>query len=238
MRLLASALLALAWAIPAHAGFTVVTTSGEADVELNYNPVTQRLGIEIHFEDNPPGMQHFDTDEVLFFGFWPQPATPQPSPLGPTPFTFPQFENPNLPYVGVGAAEDPDESLSPYFLNPVQLEFVGMSGPGDFALWQDDGLGGFLTFVDSTDGFGPTDFLPVDILGHDHYNWSFSQEGFYQLFVQARGTLAPAFGGGVIVSDVYALNFNISSTPAPPAIGLLGVGAVALTGIVRRRGRK
>lgn len=81
----------------------------------------------------------------------------------------------NVPFIGIGL-----EELNPldWVGGTLTLTLLNFSGPGDFRLWQDDGFGGAVDFVD-TDGGALSFDLAAD--SHTHYNWGFTELGTYQL---------------------------------------------------------
>lgn len=139
--------------------------------------------------------------------------------------------------------------------NVVNVSLLSIvSGPvgGHFSLYQD----GPTRLMDTIDGALVNDSFAMPLFGHDHFNWTFTQSGFYQIAFRVSGTHAvdgykqadATFTFEVrrvderpIWIDTFAgtdehfagpgPNFN--GSPAPEPAGILA--AIALTCIFGRR---
>lgn len=127
--------------------------------------------------------------------------------------------NNGAPFLGVGLEElDPLDWVG----GTVTLTLLSISGPGDFLLWQDGGLGGPDVFLDSANNT-----LSFDLAAgtHTHFNWGFTELGFYNLEFQISGehlTDGPQSGAATYTFMV----------PEPTTALLGAFGAI---GLLRRR---
>jgi surface-anchored protein len=145
--------------------------------------------------------------------------------LGPTtyywlPETEQDAEDNGVPFLGFGLEElDPFDWVG----GTVTLTLLSITGPGDFRLWQDDGFGGAIDFID-TDG-GPMSFT-LAAGSHTHFNWGFTDLGLHGLEWEISGEhLVDGYQSG---SATY---FYSVPEPSSAILGLLG----ALAFIRRRR---
>ena len=121
------------------------------------------------------------------------------------------------PFLGIGI-----EELLPgdWIGGTVTLKLASISGPGDFQLWQDDGLGGANVFFDSVG-----DSFTLAAGSHTHYNWGFTEKGIYGLEFEISGTHID--DGFQSASGMYTFQ-----VPEPTTTLLGAFGAFAL---LRRR---
>jgi surface-anchored protein len=122
----------------------------------------------------------------------------------------------------------------------IRLELVAVSGPGDFALWQDvDGRPGFSTrpnligmAMTSADGIdAASDFVELPSGIHDHANWAFTAPGDYTITFRASGEMLT----GEMLESVATYSFHVA--PEPNALWLAAIGgAIVLCRYVRRTG--
>lgn len=123
-----------------------------------------------------------------------------------------------VPFIGIGL-----EELSVADWNGLlTLTLVTFSGPGDFRLWQDDGFGGEIDFLDTDAGTLSFTLAPAT---HTHFNWGFTELGMYELELGISGTHVD--DGAQSASATYTF-----AIPEPSAALLGTLGALAL---LRRR---
>ena len=144
-------------------------------------------------------------------------------------WVLPQSSEPGVPFLGIAA-----EELSSSDFSSATLSMTGFSGPGQFALWQPDSVGGSPdVFWQTSDGISD-DELDLVIGGHDHFNWGFTEEGVYE--VELTG-VANFTGDNVSISDVGTFSFAVGEATAIPepgaflalaSLGVLGCGVVAI----------
>jgi surface-anchored protein len=224
----------------APASIITVTDGQHADIELAYHDGA--FEVAIHLEGPPlfPGGEaHFETSEVLFLAREGTSGQARPAgaeydflgvPGGATVFVLPEGFSPLLPFIGVASAHDPDEDPFAAGFTDLRLTVVGVSGPGEFAVWS-EGLFGPIVYVASADGLDGTDFIP-GLDDHAHYNFGFTARGLYGIDVQLSGLR----NGVRETSETFTLNFAIEPVPEPASLGLLALGGgVAMVAARRRR---
>lgn len=122
------------------------------------------------------------------------------------------------PFLGIGIEElVPGDWLG----GTVTLKLVSYTGPGDFLLWQDGGLGGANVFFDSAG-----DAFTLAAGSHTHYNWGFTEKGIYELEFEISGN--HGVDGLQSASGLYT--FQVVPEPTTAMLGAFG--ALAL---LRRR---
>jgi|LakMenEpi03Aug12_release.lakeMendotaPanAssembly.Ray.scaffolds.fasta_scaffold114754_4 surface-anchored protein len=141
-------------------------------------------------------------------------------------FTLPEIESLGIPFLGIGSEElDPLEwtSLS------IRLTGVVASNGGHFSLWKDDGFGGATVFMQSSNGFDIfTDTLALTAGDHEHFNWTFSTWGNYELTFEVSGIHSV---DGLVTGQS---SYFFQAIPEPSRALLLMIG---LTGTFFRRRR-
>lgn len=120
------------------------------------------------------------------------------------------------PFAGVASGEMNPANWS----SQLAIELMGMTGPGEFSLWQDGITPTF--FMASSDGITGADTLNVDVGGHDHLNWGFTAPGDYTLDVTVSGThLTDGF-------QTASATYSFSVAPEPSSLALLVLAGCAL----------
>ncbi|MFG3495818.1 choice-of-anchor M domain-containing protein [Streptomyces sp. NPDC047928] len=87
----------------------------------------------------------------------------------------------------------------------VEFTLVKAEGPGNFALYNYDGLSGATVRFNSADGVPDSFGVPQNT--HAHGGWAFGKEGVYRLTFSMAGTLA----NGTKVSDTETLAFAVGA---------------------------
>jgi surface-anchored protein len=120
---------------------------------------------------------------------------------------LPQEETEGVIFLGIAG----DEIESGVFVgDAVELKLVSSEGPGHVSLYAVDAFGSPEVFFNTADGISGSDAFPVNVGGHSHQNWGFTQPGVYRVGLQASGDLAGNAGGSQ--SDVAIFTFNIQGT--------------------------
>ena len=221
---------------------TVTTlTTQHVDVGIAYDAAGGGWDLHVHNEtDNPPDGIEYAPSEALLAVLAPAQTTVPNSPLysflgsaGSPVWILPQSQNAQLMFLGVGA-----EELNPSdWVGSLNLTLKGVSGPGDFFLWQTDSFGLPTVFMNSSAGGGGitgADAFPVLAGSHAHANWGFSAPGDYTVTFEASGTLAD----GNVFTASGDVDYCFRVIPEPGSAGLLGMGALAGTMLARRRARR
>ncbi len=143
---------------------------------------------------------------------------------GSAVWVLPQEETEGVLFLGIAG----DEIESGVFENDsVDLQLVGVRGPGDVSLYAVDEFGAPTVFFNSGDGLDESDTFPVSVGGHSHQNWGFTAPGVYKIALQAAGTLAT--GAQSIQSEVVEFAFEIESRATELSIALGADGSLVLS---------
>lgn len=105
----------------------------------------------------------------------------------------------------------------------VTITLLNFTGPGNFLLWQDDGLGGQIVFLDTANN----DYsFTAAAGGHSHFNWGFTDNSMYDLEFEISGTHVT--DGFQSASGTYTY-----MVPEPSSAAVLGLAGAAL--LLRRK---
>ncbi|MGL4399926.1 MAG: TIGR03769 domain-containing protein, partial [Luteolibacter sp.] len=91
------------------------------------------------------------------------------------------------------------------------------TGPGEFRLWQDDGFGGVIDYLNTLNSVTSFSLAPGS---HTHYNWGFTELGVYNLEFEISGT--HVVDGAQSASAIFTY-----AVPEPSSV-LLGLGGLLL----------
>lgn len=182
---------------------------------------------------NAPEGEEFEPGDITAFVADPslnRPAGAQWDPIGVGTgegfWLLPQSEDPAKPFLGI-AAEELETGI--FANDQVTLALTGLTGPGDFSLWQTDGFGTPTFFMSSSDGgIDAADSVLLNAGAHAHYNWGFTAPGLYEVTFTASGDLV----GGGPTSGTGTYSFLVA--PEPGSLALLGIGAIGLLRRTRR----
>ena len=129
---------------------------------------------------------------------------------GDTVNVLPQDETEGVIFLGIAGDEI---EAGAFEGDVVQLKLVSSQGPGQVSLYAVDEFGSPDVFFNSADGLSDSDAFPVNVGGHSHQAWGFSQPGLYRVGLQASGQLvgdaAPSS------SDVVVFTFDIQGASQP-----------------------
>ncbi|MBT5706404.1 MAG: hypothetical protein HOI66_08795 [Verrucomicrobia bacterium] len=139
-------------------------------------------------------------------------------------FILPQDEQEGILFLGIAG----DELSSGVFENEsVDLQLIGVRGPGNVSLYSVDEFGEPSVFFNSGDGIDSSDSFPVSVGGHSHQNWGFTAPGVYKVALQAFGTLVA--GSERVQSEVVEFAFEIETMASELLIAFGADGALVLS---------
>lgn len=144
---------------------------------------------------------------------------------------LPQVSTTGVPFLGLGAEEIAAGQLVGDNLKFSFDSFVSRPAGGEFLMFQ-SGLTAPTVFINTADGVSGSEFINVAALSHNHYNWSFSTPGTYQIRFKAEGTLAT---GNVPITGFGTYNFQIVPEPGTWALGAVSIFTTMLIGYRKRR---
>lgn len=120
----------------------------------------------------------------------------------------------NVAFVGIGLEE---LNLADWVGGTVTLSLLSATGPGEFRLWQDDGFGGAIDYLDTLNSVTSFSLAPGS---HTHYNWGFTELGVYNLEFEISGT--HVVDGAQSASAIFTY-----AVPEPSSV-LLGLSGLLL----------
>ena len=216
------------------AAAVLIVETGHFDIGVGYS---NAVGWDLHAHDHDNDIE-YEAGEVLFYA---GPNTVQARPAGSqwdfigvnagqNFWALPQQFDPNKVYLGI-SAEEVDPGL---FQNDlVTLALSAVRGPGEFSIYQVDGVGQPIVYMASSNGIDANDKIVLPAGGHGHFNYAFTSTGLYEIDLYAYGTLAD---GTFIESGAVTYYFGVEAVPEPATILALGAGTAAL--LARRRKQK
>ena len=176
-------------------------TTGHADIGLAEGP-----GLSLHWHDEDNAIEYEPEDAAAFVNP-DHAAVTRPSgsqwdfigtPGGGTYYQLPENQNPNLPFLGIGAEDadsgafgswNPNDSRGAnsdavwFGLRLVAVTYGGSAISPVFSLWKDDGFGDPVVWMTSSDGIGSADLAYA--IDHEHMNFAFSDPGVYTITFEA-----------------------------------------------------
>lgn len=146
-------------------------------------------------------------------------------PAGSPLWMLPKTEDPDLPFLGIGA----EEMSADDWTGSLTLRLEDVRGPGNLFVWDVGGFGEIQPKFSSRDGISEADALSVEAGSHAHYFWAFSAPGDYEVVVSASGAHRV---DGTVESEAVAYRFQVVPEPGTASLALLG--AVGLAWFRRR----
>ena len=112
----------------------------------------------------------------------------------------------------------------------LQIDLKGVTGPGQFAIWQSDAFGNPINELSTADSLDTIYHLSG---AHQHYNWAFSAPGNYEVNFQVTAYLGPNQTSPVS-SDIATYYFQVVPEPSSVGLALLAGAACCVAGLARR----
>lgn len=213
------------------ANAVLIVETGHFDIGIGYSGTG---GWDLHAHDHDNGIE-YEADEVIFYAgantIQARPAGSQWDFIGVNAgqnfWVLPQQFDPNKVYLGISAEEvDPGVFQN----DSVTLALSAVRGPGEFSIYQVDGVGQPIVYMASSNGINANDKVVLPVGGHGHFNYAFTATGLYEIDLYVYGTLAD---GTFTESGVVTYNFGVEAVPEPATLLALGAGAATL--LARRR---
>lgn len=185
--------------------FKHTVTSGHADVGIAFEDGK----LELHVHDEEAGVEFAPSEALIFVG--PQAEIGRASgtafdflgvPAGAPVWVLPAVENPEIPFLGIGAEEIAANTFSK---GSFKLSLASVSGPGEFAVYSIGGTGIVTIGMATSDGIGPEDTIALVEGSHAHQNWAFSAKGRYEVALRVSATL----DDGTPLSDTAKFIFSV-----------------------------
>lgn len=200
---------------------------GHTDVGIDYDETLNAWNLHVHYEAtdteySPPAdallvVKHQALTTVPGGASWNFLGS-----AGANTWIVPKSQNPDLLFLGIGA----EEIAAGTFVNDqFTLALKGVSGPGAFAVFDNDTFGDPLVLMNSSDGISLADSVVFPSGTHSHVNWAFSASGDYVVTFAASAN--SVLNGATSSGDVNYL-FHVEAVPEPATGALAGVGALAL----------
>ena len=130
---------------------------------------------------------------------------------------LPQTQDVTRLYLGFSAEDLPGNFFDSYLNSDPRVNrtgrwitwsLVGLSGPGDLAVWQTDGFGNPIAWITTKDGISAQDAFYLLEGGHSHVNWGFTQPGLYFATFQVSARK----NGQTLTSPPVTFHFGVEAT--------------------------
>ena len=199
---------------------------GHTDVGIDYDSTGNVWNLHIHDEVNnveysPPSDALLVVKYAAHGSVSPGPQWSFLGPAGSSVWTLPKVQDPNLLFLGFGAEEIADGT---FVGNQFTMALKGVTGPGNFTVYDTDAFGGPVVWMNSGNGISGADAVTLPSGAHSHVNWTFSAPGDYSVLFEASGISTL---NGATTSGNVGYSFRVEAVPEPATGALVGVGALA-----------
>lgn len=207
---------------------------------LTYGHVDLGIGFEngdfdLHVHDEETDTEYAPDRAVIAVGSAAEQAVPDAVSFsflgepGRSTWILPTVSREDLVFLGLGAEEIPRGLLVG---DRLRLDLVGVSGPGDFALFSNDAFGNPVVHLNTADGLSAADSVSLLAGAHAHFNWAFGAPGTYRIGLRAIGSLVE--GNTLVSSDVAYYTFTVPAAqlpqPADPDPFVYNLDLIEVTG--------
>lgn len=208
--------------------------AGHADVRPRYQNDAWSWSVNTDFEEG------LSLSDVLF-RVNPEAAQTAPTlaayaPIlglpGSSVWILPPDEEPGLLFLGLSGG---DTGAGVFANDALTLSLTGISGPGEFALYDVNRFGMPNAYFNTRDGISAAnDQLVLNSANsHRHFSWAFSAPGDYVLSVVPSGTLTSS--GAVVSGPAAEWRFRVVPEPGAAALLLVGAGMLTAAGSSKRK---
>ncbi|WP_083434850.1 choice-of-anchor M domain-containing protein [Rhodopirellula islandica] len=218
-----------------HFGGGAVLNGVALAAEAEFNPTNDGVYVRVpntssaSFTSVPSGLEFtgMNPDGTPAIDFW----------------VLPQVTTAGVPFLGFGTGElnsaDWDNNLS-FRLTDVQFtpQGDGVAGQGYFSVYQPGSTGGFDVNMDSLNGFDSSDEVEMAPNGHDHFVWGFTEQGLYEVTLEASGTHINDGFKSDTETFLFAVGNSTAVTAVPEPGSLAVLASLGIAGMLVRRRRR
>lgn len=220
--------------LASHATAASVVTGGHIDAPAFGYPPGEGFEPHIHNEGGADGAiidgvretndVEFEPDELIFRVNFTSTTTVDTVDYYFLPEVQQTAEDNQVPWMGIGfeeiVAAVANNEIPGFVGDTFTISLQVNSAPtgAEFRMWQDDGFGGAIDFINTATNKLSFDIDPFNGEDHIHVNWGFTHEGVYDLEFGITGT--PIGGSEESASGVYS--FQVVPEPSAALLGALG----------------
>lgn len=209
--------------------------TGHTDVGVDYDEDVNEWNLHVHYEVtdteySPPSEALLYVNNAAHTSLNADPVWSFLGSPGSSVWILPKVQNPDLLFLGFGAEEIADGT---FVGNQFTMALTGVTGPGNFVVYDTDAFGNPIVWMNSGDGISGADARVLPSGTHSHVNWAFTAPGDYSVFFNAS---AISELNGFTSSGDVEYRFHVEAVPEPVTGALAGLGALAML-FVRRNKR-